>query len=95
MKIAEKNVFDPSSVSARNVVRTAIDGLPVTVEAMLGVAKVTVGELSNLKPGDALPLETLLGDSVSLRLNGKTIAYGELVSMGNNFAVRIQTISQD
>lgn len=94
MTIAEK-FLDQTAASARDVVRTAIDGLPVRVEAILGAANVKVGELSNLKPGDVLPLENLLGDPVSLRLNGKTIAYGELVSMGDNFAIRIQAIAQE
>ncbi|MBY8825565.1 FliM/FliN family flagellar motor C-terminal domain-containing protein [Sphingomonas colocasiae] len=94
MTIAEK-FLDQTAASARDVVRTAIDGLPVRVEAILGAASVKVGELSSLKPGDTLPLENLLGDPVSLRLNGKTIAYGELVSMGDNFAVRIQAIAQE
>jgi flagellar motor switch protein FliN/FliY len=94
MKSAEKT-SGQSADSARDVVRTAIDGLPVRVEAVLGAANVKVGELSSLKPGDSFPLESLLGDPVSLRLNGKTIAYGELVSMGDNFAVRIQAIAQE
>jgi flagellar motor switch protein FliN/FliY len=77
-----------------DVRRTVIDSLPVTVEAVLGVAKVTVGELSAMKAGDAFALDSLLGDAVELRLNGQAIAYGELVSLGENFAVRIQAVAQ-
>lgn len=74
--------------------RTVIDGLPVTVEAILGVARVTVGELNALRSGDALTLDALLGDPVELRLNGVAIAGGELVSMGDKFAVRITTLAE-
>lgn len=76
-----------------HMVRSVIDSLEVRVEAVLGAATVTVGELASLSPGATFPLETLLGDPVTLRLNGQPIAYGELVSMGDNFAVRIQAIA--
>lgn len=79
--------------SASDVRQSVIDGLIVTVEAILGVAKVSVRELSALSPGDTFRLDSLLGDAIELRLNGEVIAYGELVSLGENFAVRIQDIA--
>lgn len=78
----------------KGVAKSVIDGLPVTVEAVLGVAKVTVGEIGRLKAGDRIKLEAQLGDEVELRLNGIAIASGELVSVGDNFAVRIQSIAK-
>lgn len=74
--------------------KSVIDGLPVTVEAILGVARISVGELGALKPGDNLTLDASLGDPVELRLNGTAIATGELVSVGDNFAVRILEIAE-
>lgn len=76
------------------VSRSVLDSLPVTVEAVLGFAEVTVGELGSLAAGETVKLGSLLGDPVQLRLNGAVIAYGELVSVGDNFAVRIQSIAQ-
>lgn len=75
------------------VSRNVLDNLPVTVEAILGFAEMTVGELGRLAPGETVKLVSLLGDPVQLRLNGAVIAYGELVSVGDNFAVRIQSIA--
>jgi flagellar motor switch protein FliN len=69
--------------------RSVLDGLPVTIEAVLGVAEVTVGELTRLAAGDSFALDRKLGDAICLRLNGVTIAYGELVSVGDKFGVRI------
>jgi flagellar motor switch protein FliN/FliY len=74
--------------------RSVIDNLPVTVEAILGFAEISVGELGRLGPGETVKLDSLLGDPVQLRLNGTVVAYGELVSVGDNFAVRIQSIAQ-
>ena len=84
-----------NNVEPRGVVRTVLDELPVTVEALLGVATVTVGELAALEPGRTFTLDATLADPVALRLNGVTIAQGELVAMGEHFAVRIQQVSAD
>ena len=84
-----------TNIENTGVKRTVIDSLPVTVEAILGTATLQVGELTRLAPGDTFPLDNLLGDPVELRLNGEIIAYGELVSVGENFAVRIQAIAQE
>lgn len=77
----------------QGVNRSVIDGLPVNVEAILGEARVSVGELTSLTPGAVFTLDKTLGDSVELRVNGAVIAYGELVSMGDKFGVRIQKIA--
>ncbi len=75
--------------------RSLIDNLPVTVDAVLGAATISVGELGALTPGDTFPLDATLADAVELRLNGEIIAYGELVSVGEHFAVRIGAIAKD
>lgn len=61
----------------------------------MGVARIPIGELTRLVPGDVFTLDSLLGDPVELRLNGETIAFGELVSHEDNFAVRIQAIAHE
>lgn len=82
-----------SASSGLNAKQTVIDGLPVTVEALLGVAEVTVGEINALEVGQAFTLDTKLGDLVTLRVNGIAIAKGELVSVGDNFGIRIQSLA--
>lgn len=73
--------------------RSVLDGLPVTIEAVLGVAEVTVGELTSLAAGDSFALDRKLGDAIELRLGGVTIAHGELVSVGDRFGVRITAVA--
>lgn len=82
-----------TSSSNTGVDRSVLDGLPVTIEAVLGVAEVTVGELTSLAAGDSFALDRKLGEAVSLRLNGVTIAHGELVSVGDRFGVRITAVA--
>ena len=84
----------PKNAIDQGVARSVLDDLPVTVEAVLGVAKVTVGELGKLAPGDNFTLDRALGDPVELRLRGVTIAYGELVAVEDHFGIRIQEIAR-
>lgn len=79
----------------RTIGETVLDGLPVTVEAVLGKAQVTVSELTRLAPGDNIKLESKLGEAVELRLNGVVIATGELVAVGENFGIRVQQIAAE
>jgi len=86
---AKEEIVPPTE----RVKRTVIDGLPVTVEAVLGTATVTVGELTALSAGDSFMLDSKLGDAVELRVNGTVVALGEIVAVGENFGVRIQSIA--
>lgn len=70
-----------------------IEQVGVTLEAFLGEAKMTVGELTALKSGALVELGTDLGQAVELRLNGVIVARGELVAAGDRFAVRLVEIS--
>ena len=49
-----------------------LGGLPVTVEALLGMAEIKVSDLSDLKPGDSFKLDRRLGAPVELKVNGVT-----------------------
>ncbi|MDR3438082.1 FliM/FliN family flagellar motor switch protein [Telmatospirillum sp.] len=82
-----------SGAVAPNLTQTVIDALPVTVEAVLGFAQVTVADINALQPGQTFTLDTGLGDLVELRLNGIVIATGELVAVGDNFGIRIQHLA--
>ena len=82
-----------SKKSETGMARSVLDDIPVTVEAVLGSARVTVAQLKALAEGDSLTLDSALGDLVVLRLNGVAIASGELVAVGENFGVRIQKLA--
>lgn len=72
---------------------TLIDNVDVVLQSYLGEAAMTVGELHALRPGGVVSLSAGLNDLVELRLNGATIARGELVAVGDKFGVRITEIS--
>ncbi|MFA6125567.1 MAG: FliM/FliN family flagellar motor switch protein [Sphingomonas sp.] len=66
-----------------------IDGVEVALDGFLGSARMTVGELTGLTKGAVVTLDAPLNGMVDLRLNGVQVGRGELVAVGNHFAVRL------
>ena len=64
----------------------------VELEALLGTARMTVGELAALRVGEVVALAAPLNQPIALRLNGVTVALGELVSVDARFGVRLTEI---
>ena len=69
-----------------------IDHVEVEVEVMLGETRLTVADLNRLAVGDVLPIERSLADSADIRVNGRVIARGEIVTVADRFAVRVTEI---
>lgn len=65
--------------------------LEVAIE--IGQLNATVGQLSSLKPGQALPLARGINPaSVRLTVRNQVVATGELVAVGDEFAVMIKSL---
>jgi flagellar motor switch protein FliN len=80
-----------SIVKTQNV----FSAIPVTVEVMLGTATLQLIDLMNLKPGSDLLLDQAIGEPVTVIVNGKKIAKGELYVLetrGDLLGVRITEI---
>ena len=83
-----------AAAPAFGVKNQLIDQVSVRLEAFLGASQMTVAELAALREGAAVPLDAPLNQAVELRLNGVAIGRGELVSVGDKFAVRLIEISK-
>jgi len=66
----------------------------IALEAMLGEAHMTVGELRALGTDDVVTLDLPLNGSLRLLLNGVLVARGELVAVGDKFGVRLTELGQ-
>jgi flagellar motor switch protein FliN len=64
----------------------------VELTATLGRGEMTVSELVNLAGGSVVPLETPLNGLIDLKFKDRIIARGEIVSVGDQFGVRITEI---
>ena len=71
-----------------------IENVEVVLEACVGAARLTVRELTALKPGETVTLDAALNQAVELRLNGVAVARGELVAVGDRFGVRLTEIAE-
>lgn len=66
--------------------------LAVTLEIRLGTKELPVKELLALRSGSLLELSKHVQQDIDVLLNGKTIARGQIVAVGDQFGVRISEI---
>jgi flagellar motor switch protein FliN/FliY len=64
----------------------------VELAATLGRGSLTMHRLASLETGEVVALDTPLNGVVELSLNGKLVARGEIVAVGDKFGVRISEI---
>ena len=79
---------------ATSVKQVVLDQVGVTVEAFIGNSELTIGQVNELKPGSVIELDAHLQRDVEIRLDGMCIGRGELVSVGDKFAVKLIELGQ-
>jgi flagellar motor switch protein FliN len=70
-----------------------IDSLGVQVNAYIGKSNIKISQLNSWQIGSVVTLDAALSDVVELRVNGLCVASGELVSVGEQFGVRITSVA--
>lgn len=74
----------------------AVLDVPVKVKAVLGGARVPVGELIQMRAGSVLELDRRVGEPVDVHVNGRMIARGELVLIDGLLGVTLtEIVKQD
>lgn len=69
--------------------------VPLNISVVLGRTKKNVKDILNLSTGSLIELDKLAEEPVEILVNGKKIAYGEVVVVDENFGVRITSIVSD
>lgn len=85
-------VSDTLDLATGPAMTELVSHVEVTCEAILGSGLVTLGRLSSLKTGDTIALDRTPADPADIRVNGKTIARGEIVTVDGKFAIRLTEI---
>jgi len=85
----------PKSVSASEPEKLPLsDGDSTHVLARLGSSRLQRQELSALRPGAVVRLDTLAGDEVELVVDGAVFARGEVVVADSHYAIKITSVSK-
>jgi len=66
--------------------------VPLEISVVLGRSKMNIKEILDLGTGSLIELDKLAEEPVEILVNGKKIAYGEVVVLDENFGVRITSI---
>jgi flagellar motor switch protein FliN len=83
---------DPSTRGAEDL--EAVFDVPVQVSAVLGRAKMEVGELLKLGPGAVLELDRKVGEAIDIYVNNRLVARGEVVLVEDKLGVTMTEIIQ-
>jgi flagellar motor switch protein FliN/FliY len=70
----------------------AVYDVPVKVQAILGRARMDIGELLRLKPGMVVELDRRVGEPVDIFVNNRLIARGEVVLIDNALGITLTEI---
>jgi flagellar motor switch protein FliN/FliY len=74
----------------------AVFEVPVKVKAVLGGARVQVGELIQMRAGSVVELDRRVGEPVDVFVNDRFIARGELVLIDGSLGVTLtEIVKQD
>jgi flagellar motor switch protein FliN/FliY len=90
---------DPTMVAQDddNLTRSAADleavfDVPVQVSAILGRARMDVGELLRLGPGMVLELDRKVGEAIDIYVNNRLVARGEVVLVEDKLGVTMTEV---
>jgi flagellar motor switch protein FliN/FliY len=83
---AETTTEDPIGVSG-------LMNVPVQVTVQLGSTRMNLSDLMQLGPGSLLTLDRQAHEPCDILVNGRVIARGEIVTVGDQYGVRISEIS--
>jgi flagellar motor switch protein FliN/FliY len=72
----------------------AVFDVPVQVSAVLGRARMDVGQLLKLGPGTVLELDRKVGEAIDIYVNNRLVARGEVVLVEDKLGVTMTEIIQ-
>ena len=80
------------ALEAGSLDQDLIRSIPVTLTVELGSAKLKLKDLLRLAQGSVLELDTAAGEMLDMKVNGTTIAKGEVVTVGDQLGLTVVEI---
>jgi flagellar motor switch protein FliN len=84
-------LFDTGAKAAPKNIDLILD-VPLEISVVLGRTKKSIKDILNLGTGSLIQLDKLAEEPVEILVNGKRVAYGEVMVVDENFGVRITSI---
>ena len=66
--------------------------IPIEITAILGRTKMSLNEILELGRGSLIEPDTLENQEVDILVNGKKVAYGQVVISNQNFGIKITEV---
>lgn len=82
----------PAADAGNGTPLSAVNEVPVRVQAVLGRARVPVGELIRMKSGMVLELDRRVGEPVDVYVNNRLVARGEVMLVDHALGVTLTEI---
>src|SRR3954463_8010445 len=83
---------DPETLNRGAADLEAVFDVPVKVSAVLGRARMEVGELLKLGPGAVLELDRKVGEAIDIHVNDRLVVRGEVVLVEDKLGVTMTEI---
>jgi flagellar motor switch protein FliN/FliY len=83
---------EPESLTRGAADLEAVFDVPVQVSAVLGRAKMDVGQLLQLGPGTVLELDRKVGEAIDIYVNNRLVARGEVVLVEEKLGVTMTEV---
>lgn len=87
----EENFCVEENASANSKLDLILD-IPLKISVVLGKAKKTIKEITDVVPGSIIELDQAVDEPLEVYANGKKIAEGEAVVINEKFCIRITKI---
>lgn len=72
-----------------------LDGIPLEIRVELGRCRMRLADVMELREGSIVEMNRLPEDPVDVLVNGKPVARGEVVVVGDRLCVRITHLTGD
>lgn len=91
--LPEAGAGSPSGSNLLSKNMSLVGHVPITLTALIGSVSISIEQLFALKKGEVLSMNEALDAPITLLLNDKAVARGELVAVEDNFGIRITELS--
>ena len=82
----------PGAAGANGIGLGNLLDVPVGVTVEVGRARITLGDLVRLGPGSLLVLDREAHEPADILVNSKIVAHGEIVTVDDQFGIRITAV---